>query len=365
MDRVSLRRIEVRPSRYASRLQRRRTRASSSPWAVPVWGRSSRLPDTPGLCVLPSPRRGTETAVTTAELGPGAEAGVTATRWRRYGHDRLYVKAPDGSQLGYRDLSTGLITWNCPSTKRSWQMSRTHGRRSKMSPLPAVSRSRDLARPLASLRKRLSFHGLTSPSIVPAPQPASRRWLGVPRHQSRPRWRACSASTPTNAPGGSEQMEKNWWPNSWPNWQSGTRCGRQSTRSLSAGEAPTSTILSWVLAESSRSIPSVTRTHRSGCAETHSWSTARERCMSAMHVTKPCVLPGSWSWLLAVSVHVEALIVPVLSNVPTIKSQPGNGVRVVSRRRVADWLLGLGTVLATEQLNVIWEHARRSTTWEE
>lgn len=32
---------------------------------------------------------------------------VTCTRWRRFGHDRLYVAAPDGHQIGYRDLATG------------------------------------------------------------------------------------------------------------------------------------------------------------------------------------------------------------------------------------------------------------------
>ena len=28
-------------------------------------------------------------------------------RWARYGHDRLYVEAPDGTRLGYWDLRTG------------------------------------------------------------------------------------------------------------------------------------------------------------------------------------------------------------------------------------------------------------------
>ena len=31
-----------------------------------------------------------------------------AERWRRYGHDRLYVTGADGVRLGYRDLTTGV-----------------------------------------------------------------------------------------------------------------------------------------------------------------------------------------------------------------------------------------------------------------
>ncbi|MGH3384389.1 MAG: nuclease-related domain-containing protein [Nocardioidaceae bacterium] len=35
--------------------------------------------------------------------------GVTVTRWRRYGKDRLYVTAEDGTRLGWHDLVTGEV----------------------------------------------------------------------------------------------------------------------------------------------------------------------------------------------------------------------------------------------------------------
>jgi hypothetical protein len=43
---------------------------------------------------------------------PGADAefigvSATTTRWRRYGKDRLYVAAADGTKVGWRDLLTG------------------------------------------------------------------------------------------------------------------------------------------------------------------------------------------------------------------------------------------------------------------
>jgi hypothetical protein len=48
----------------------------------------------------------------------------------------------------------------------------------------------------------------------------------------------------------------------------------------------------------------------------------------------------------------------------TVKSQPpGGDVQVLARRKVADWLSQRGTVLTTEQVDAVFEVARRSTTW--
>ena len=35
---------------------------------------------------------------------------LSATRWRRYGHDRLYANLPDGTAVGWADLRTGDVT---------------------------------------------------------------------------------------------------------------------------------------------------------------------------------------------------------------------------------------------------------------
>ncbi|MGN9760610.1 nuclease-related domain-containing protein [Streptomyces sp. SD31] len=35
---------------------------------------------------------------------------LKVTRWKRYGHDRLYANLPDGTAVGWADLSTGDIT---------------------------------------------------------------------------------------------------------------------------------------------------------------------------------------------------------------------------------------------------------------
>lgn len=44
------------------------------------------------------------------ESGRGGLVELKVTRWKRYGHDRLYVNLPAGTAVGWADLSTGDIT---------------------------------------------------------------------------------------------------------------------------------------------------------------------------------------------------------------------------------------------------------------
>ncbi len=61
-------------------------------------------------------------------------------------------------------------------------------------------------------------------------------------------------------------------------------------------------------------------------------------------------------------VHVEGLIVTVNADDVVIKNAP-DGVGVVPRMQVAKWLLRHGDILTEEALDVIFDVARRSTTW--
>lgn len=36
---------------------------------------------------------------------------LKVTRWKRYGHDRLYANLPDGTAVGWVDVKTGDITF--------------------------------------------------------------------------------------------------------------------------------------------------------------------------------------------------------------------------------------------------------------
>ena len=46
---------------------------------------------------------------------------VKVNRWRRYGHDRLYVSLADGTRLGWHDLRTGKATLERPEHRDEQQ----------------------------------------------------------------------------------------------------------------------------------------------------------------------------------------------------------------------------------------------------
>jgi very-short-patch-repair endonuclease len=45
----------------------------------------------------------------------GETSRLTVRRWTRYGHDRLYITAPDGSRAGWVDLKSGAVTVEQPA----------------------------------------------------------------------------------------------------------------------------------------------------------------------------------------------------------------------------------------------------------
>lgn len=63
-----------------------------------------------------------------------------------------------------------------------------------------------------------------------------------------------------------------------------------------------------------------------------------------------------------IPVHVTGVIVPVNANDITIKQAPDDVV-IVNRMALAKWLTKQPLRLTTDQIDAIYEHARRSTTW--
>src|SRR3954466_2679685 len=57
-----------------------------------------------------------------ATSGEDAEVdmGAQVARWRRYGKDRLYVTAVDGTKIGWRDLLTGEDHLEAPDREREY-----------------------------------------------------------------------------------------------------------------------------------------------------------------------------------------------------------------------------------------------------
>ncbi len=52
-------------------------------------------------------------------VSAGAQGGLVelhVTRWKRYGHDRLYANLPDGTAVGWADVTSGTSRSCGPNT---------------------------------------------------------------------------------------------------------------------------------------------------------------------------------------------------------------------------------------------------------
>lgn len=65
-----------------------------------------------------------------------------------------------------------------------------------------------------------------------------------------------------------------------------------------------------------------------------------------------------------IPVHVTGIIVPVNARDITIKKEPDEGVAIVNRMALSKWLNKQPIMLTTDQIDTIYDAARRSTTWQ-
>lgn len=281
------------------------------------------------------------------------EPRPTAERWRRYGRDRLYVTGPESVKLGYRDLLTGEDHPENPEcasllaeTANSWSAV-------NLEPAaPEVPVAAATGRPWVDLSLNLPGSELREQALARRAQApvktALARVLNV--HTDERAWRMGAV--------GEEKVAKELGrlTKRSPEWTAihGVPVGRRGSD------------IDHVVMGPGGVFTLNTKCH----PEANLWiggDTFMVNGKKTPYVRNARYEAGRASRLLTeatgFSVHVEALIVPVLSNAPTIKSQPGDGVHVVPRRRLCDWFGRLGPVLDRGQLAIIWDVARRSTTW--
>jgi hypothetical protein len=287
-------------------------------------------------------------------------------RWKRYGHDRLYVApagAPEGQQLGYRDLTTGIDhpsdpadgqllsavadTWSGRETTTSAPTAASAGAVANL-PLPAPP-TRDPWRDLTHNRPGEACQTEAMAKRAEAPvKTALARVLGV--HTSERAWRIGAKGERLVA----EQLDKlSRRDERWTAIHAipvGIRradidhlvIGPGGVFSLNTKHHPDADV--WVggdtLMINGGRVPYVRNSRHEAERAT--------RLLSAA-VGRP--------------VPVAGMIVLVGCNLPIkIKTAPRD-VHVVTRRKLASWFSGLGQVWSDAELTDIWEAARRSTTW--
>jgi hypothetical protein len=308
---------------------------------------------------------------------------VEVNRWRRYGHDRLYVTRADETQVGWWDLATDEPHPATPDDLAAL--------------VDAVASWRDERAPVVSTGSTVLTEQ-ADPAVaemvaIPEPEPAVPTAPPVPETPA-------SAERPwidlaTNEPGAEAREQAHAAKDAAPvrtflARALGFHTDERAWRIGADGEERVAAQLAKVIKKDPRwrvihAIPVGTRgsdidhlvigpggvftanaKHHpgakiwvggstfmvNGSKQPYVRNARHEATRAADLLSTACRFP----------VHVEGLIVTVNAGDVVVKSQP-EGVSVVQRMRVAKWLLRHGDILSADAVDDIFDVARRSTTW--
>ncbi len=236
-----------------------------------------------------------------------SDSDLVVTRWRRFGKDRLYAADGEGVAIGWWDLLTDE-----PHPENPGALAHLSA---------AAARWKDQTTPAATTQPTPIVGEEEQATVVDSPQvpqegsvATMRPWIDLSTNQAGSAARAQAVSEKDAAPVrsvfarvlGVHTSERAW------------RVGADGEEKVAVQ-----------LAKAAKKDP-------------------RWRC----HPTTACGFP----------VHVEGLIVTVNAADVIVTSQP-EGVSVTPRMQLATWLLRHGDILDEPTSALIFEAARRSSTW--
>ncbi|WP_445256434.1 nuclease-related domain-containing protein [Nocardioides aurantiacus] len=306
-----------------------------------------------------------------AELGAAlphdGSAPAIVVRWKRFGHDRLYVKGADGLDLGYWDLKYDEPHPASPqwlsavaAAAATWKLT---------APVPKVTA------PTAAVEQPPS--GIIPES--PAPVVPERPWVDLATNQPAEGIREIAVAAHQAAPVKSVLARVLGVHTEERGWRIGadgeekvaaklTKVAQRDPRWRFLHSIPVGTRGSDIdhLAIGPGGVFTINTKHHPGAkiwvggntflvdGHKHPYvRNARFEASRAAQLLSECV---------GFAVPVDGLLVTVNASDFVVKAQP-TGVHVVLRMQVAKWLLRLGPTLDEEQVDAIYDVARRSTTW--
>jgi hypothetical protein len=301
---------------------------------------------------------------------------LEVTRWRRYGKDRLYVTTADGRQIGWWDLETETANPETESDAEALELA-VRDWRSRLDRPATVAETE----PVQAEKPAPEPGSVTESTDEPraAISEPERPWLDLSTNAAGAEARAQAVALRDAAPVrtlaarvfGLHTDERAWRIGADgeekvaaqlrkllakdPRWQVihaiqvGTRgsdidhlvIGPGGIFTINTKNHPDAKI--WVGGDTFMV---------NGNRQPYIRNARHEAGRAAKLLTEAC----------GQSVHVEGLIAVVNAVEVTIKS-PSKDVTVVPRRQIATWLLRHGDVLAESERALIFDIARRSTTW--
>jgi Nuclease-related domain len=290
-----------------------------------------------------------------------------AVRWRRYGKDRLYVTAADGTQLGYRDLSTQQGHVSAPD--RVMEFDAIVAAWTTPEPVPAAPPVRQ-AQTVPSQRAPVS--PVTVAVEVEWDDLAGRSPGAMAREQAVALQQAAPVRTLVTRVMGMHTDERAW------------RIGADGEEKVAAQLAklarkdPRWRFLHAVPVGNNGSdidhvvigpggVLTLNAKHHPGAKVWVGGNTVMVNGQRQPYVRNSRHEAERATRLLTVAcgfpVSVTGVVVPVGADDVTIKQAPAD-VHVVTRMRLARWLRARPVVLTDPQVEAIFAAARRSTTWQ-
>lgn len=293
--------------------------------------------------------------------GVWAIEALEVRRWKRYGHDRLYVAVPDGRQLGFRDLLTGRDHPESPQdsaalSSRADQWSAGLQEPSGPAPLGtapvAATRAPSPTEPWRDLALNLPGQSAGREASAKRAEAPVRTTIDrlMGRHSDERAWRIGAKGERLV---GEELLKLTRRDPRWaalhaiPVGRRGADIdhlllGPGGVFALNTKHHPDARIRvsGSTFTVNGHRVPYVHRSEREAARATRLLSAAIER-----------------------PVPVTGMIVPVGCHAPIAVTVQPRSVHVVTRRDLVRWMSALGQVWSVDDLHQIWEQARRSTTW--
>jgi hypothetical protein len=290
---------------------------------------------------------------------------LTVKRWKRYGHDRLYVSDREGARVGWLDLQTGALHLELPALASQFDAALlehfgvvqppapvapplprqpSSAVMSPIQPVPAVQPWQDLAGNVPGQQARHQAQARRDAAPV---RTSLARVLGV--HTDERAWRV-GARGEEKVAGQLEKLVRRdgrWcFVNAIPVGDRGSDIdhlliGPAGVFTLNAKHHPGKKV--WVGGDTM-----LVGGHRVPYVRN-----ARHEAQRASRLLSAAV---------GVHVQVGGVVVPVGADDFVVKSQPVD-VHVVNRMRLLRWLTDLPDVLPPELVGRLFAAARRSTTW--